>query len=70
MLSRVITTIIGSLLGGVVGMLSLYLLMLLVGSDFGLDNVRPGLLLGAVIGFLVGLRWPTRLSWLDLFLWP
>jgi hypothetical protein len=42
--------------GIVVGMLALYFVMLLVGSDFGLDNVRAGAPFGGVIGFLLGLR--------------
>jgi len=37
-----------------VGMLALYFLMLLVGSDFGLNNVRPGAIFGGIIGFLLG----------------
>jgi len=41
-LSRFLSAIVGLLVGGVVGMLALYFLMLLVRSDFGLDNVRPG----------------------------
>ena len=37
------------------------------GSDFGLDNVRPGFILGGAIGFLIGLRFPKQLTWLDFF---
>ena len=40
--------------------------MLLVASDFGLDNVRPGFIVGGVIGFLLGLRYPRHFTWLDL----
>lgn len=41
-MSRGVSAVIGLLFGAVLGMLVLYFLMLLVGSDFGLDNVRPG----------------------------
>jgi hypothetical protein len=41
-LSRLLRSIVGLLTGGLVGMLALYFVMLLVGSDFGLDNVRAG----------------------------
>jgi hypothetical protein len=51
--------------GGFVGMLALYFVMLVSGSDFGLDNVRLGAMFGAVIGFLFGLGFPHRWSWLD-----
>jgi hypothetical protein len=37
---RLLSAIVGLLTGGLVGMLALYFVMLLVGSDFGLDNVR------------------------------
>ena len=48
-------------------MLILYIVMLVVGSDFGLDNVRPGFVLGAVLGFFLGLSFPEHCwSWLDL----
>ena len=33
------------------GMAALQLLMLLVGSDLGLSNVRPGFIVGGVIAF-------------------
>ena len=39
-LSRLLSAFVGLLTGGLVGMLALYFVMLLVGSDFGLDNVR------------------------------
>jgi len=66
---RFLTGIVGMIIGGLVGMLALYFAMFLVGSDFGLDNVRSGLVLGAAIGFLFGLWRPRRWSWLD-FLVP
>ena len=47
---RVLTATAGLFIGGLLGMLALYYAMLLVGSDFGMDNVRPGAVLGAVIG--------------------
>jgi pimeloyl-ACP methyl ester carboxylesterase len=59
-LSRVVSAIAGLFLGAVLGMLVLYFLMLLVGSDFGLDNVRLGAIFGGVIGFLLALRFPER----------
>jgi len=62
-LSRLLSAIVGSLIGGVVGMLALYYLMLLVRSDFGLDNVRLGALFGGVVGFLLGLRFPKPFAW-------
>ena len=62
---RCFTAIVGLFFGGLVGMLALYFVMLVSGSDFGLDNVRPGAMFGAVIGFLFGLRFPHRWSWLD-----
>jgi hypothetical protein len=66
---RFLTAIFGLIIGGFVGILALYFVMLVVGSDFGLDNVRPGVLLGAAIGFFFGLWRPRRWSWLD-FLGP
>jgi hypothetical protein len=42
-LSRLLSAFVGLLTGVLVGMLALYFVMLLVGSDFGLDNVRAGL---------------------------
>jgi hypothetical protein len=41
-------------------MAALQLLMLLVGSDFGLSNVRPGFIVGGVIGFLLGVYLPEK----------
>ena len=66
---RLLTAIVGFITGGFLGMLVLYLLMVSVGSDFGLDNVRPGVIFGAAIGFFFGLWRPRRWSWLD-FLAP
>ncbi len=40
-------------------MLGLYFLMIMLGSDFGLDNVRPGAVLGAILGFFTGLWRPS-----------
>jgi len=65
-LARFLSAIVGLLVGGVVGMLALYFLMLLVGSDFGLDNVRPGGIFGGVVGLLLGLRFPDNFAWLGL----
>ena len=62
---RFLTAIAGLFIGGLVGMLALYFVMLVTGSDFGLDNVRPGAVIGAVIGFLFGLWFPHRWFWLD-----
>ena len=53
-------------MGGLAGMLVFYLIMVVVGLNFGLDNVRPGIVMGAAIGFFVGLWRPRRWSWLDL----
>ena len=63
-ISRLVSAIVGLLTGGIVGMLALYFVMLLVGSDFGLDNVRAGALFGGVIGFVLGLRFPQKFRWL------
>ena len=68
-LHRLLTAIVGLLMGGSLGMLIFYLVVVVVGSDFGLDNVRPGIVVGATIGFFVGLWRPRRWSWLD-FLVP
>jgi len=65
-LARFLSAIVGLLVGGIVGMLALYFLMLLVGSDFGLDNVRPGGILGGILGLLLGLRFPDNFAWLGL----
>ena len=54
------SAVAGLLFGAVLGMLVLYFLMLLVGLDFGLDNVRPGAIFGGVIGFLLALRFPEH----------
>jgi len=56
------SAVAGLLFGAVLGMLVLYFLMLLVGSDFGLDNVRLGAIFGGVIGFLLALRFPERFT--------
>jgi hypothetical protein len=66
---RFLTAVVGLIIGGLVGVLAFYLVMLVVGSNFGLDNVRPGVVLGAAIGFFFGLWRPHRWSWLD-FLGP
>ena len=66
---RLLSAIVGLVMGGLLGMLIFYLIMVVVGSDFGLESVRPGILLGATIGFFVGVWQPRRWSWLD-FLVP
>jgi hypothetical protein len=66
---RFFTAIVGVLLGGFGGMLSLYGLMLLVGSAFGFDTARLDIVVRATLGFFLGLWFPHRRSWLD-FLWP
>jgi hypothetical protein len=66
---RLLTTIVGLIMGGLAGMLIYYLIMVVVGSSFGLDNVRRGIVLGAGVGFFFGLWRPRRWSWLD-FLAP
>jgi hypothetical protein len=60
---RSFSAIVGLLIGAISGMLALYFVMFVVGSDFGLDNVRPGALFGAVLGFFCGLRSQRRWSW-------
>jgi hypothetical protein len=62
LLSRVVSAVAGLLFGAVLGMLVLYFLMLLIGSDFGLDNVRLGAIFGGLIGFLLALRFPERFT--------
>jgi len=49
---RFLSAIVGLLIGGILGMLALYFVMLLFGSDFGLDNVRPGAMFGGLGLFL------------------
>lgn len=66
LLDRALSAIAGLSIGAVLGMLGLYFLMTIVGSDFGLDNVRSGAVLGAVLGVLLGLRRPWHWTWLDL----
>jgi len=67
LVNRFLSAIVGLLVGGVLGALVLYFVMLVVGSDFGLDNVRPGFVVGGVLGFFLGLLFPKRGgSWLDL----
>ena len=65
LLDRVLGAIAGLFIGAVLGMLGLYFLMM-VGSDFGLDNVRSGAVLGAVLGVFLGMRRPWHWTWLDL----
>lgn len=48
---RILSAILGLLLGAMFGMLALAFLMIVVGSDFGLDSVRLGAVVGAVLGF-------------------
>ena len=57
-LDRLLRAIAGLFIGALLGMLALYFLMLLTGFNFGLDNVRPGAVLGAVVGF----SWDVRRS--------
>jgi len=57
---RCLSGIAGLLAGGFFGMAALQLLMLLIGSDFGLSNVRPGFIVGGVIGFLLGVYLPKK----------
>jgi hypothetical protein len=64
-LDRLVTAIAGLLVGGLLGMLVLYFLMVLVGSDFGLDNVRLGAAFGGAIGFFLGWWFPYHWSLLD-----
>lgn len=66
LLHRFLSAIVGLFIGATLGMLALYLIMVMIGSDFGLDNVRPGVVLGAVVGFLFGLWHPRVWSWLEL----
>ena len=61
-LSRVLSAVVGLFLGALLGMLGLYFLMLLVGSDFGLDSVRPGALFGALVGLVLGLWFPDKFA--------
>ena len=51
--------------GTLLGMLGLYFVMILLRSDFGLDNVCPVAALGAVLGLIFGLFRPRRWSLLD-----
>jgi hypothetical protein len=57
---RLIDAIAGLLIGAVFGMVALAFLMLVVGSDFGLNSVRSGAVVGAVSGFFLGLCFPNR----------
>jgi hypothetical protein len=66
LLDRLLSAIAGLLFGALAGMLGLYFLMVILSTDFGLDNVRSGMALGAVIGLFFGLCFPWRWSWLDL----
>jgi len=50
----------GLLLGAIVGMIVLYLVMVLSGSDFGLDNVRPGAVAGGLLGVIVRFVFPIH----------
>jgi hypothetical protein len=44
----------GFLGGGISGVLVLIAAIMITGSDFGLDSVRPGALIGSIIGAVVG----------------
>jgi hypothetical protein len=66
LLDRLLSVIAGVLFGALLGMLGSYVLMIVSSIDFGLNNVRPGMILGAVIGLFYGLWLPWRWSWLDL----
>jgi len=57
---RCLSGIAGLLAGGFFGMAAMQLLMLLFRSDFGLSNVRPGFIVGGVIGFLLGVYLPQK----------
>jgi len=50
----------GLLGGGILGILILIAAMMIAGSDFGLDSVRPGALVGAIAGAVVGFFSPGR----------
>jgi hypothetical protein len=60
---RCANAFIGLIVGGAVGMLALYFITFLVASDFGLENVRPGAIIGAAVGFFLGWRFPVPWHW-------
>ena len=60
LIHRSLSAIAGLFIGALLGMLGLYLLMIILGTDFGMDSVRPGMALGAILGFFFGLSRPWR----------
>jgi len=48
----------GLLVGGFLGVVSLILVILVSGWTFGLDNVLPGVVIGAGIGLVLGFWLP------------
>jgi hypothetical protein len=56
----------GLFLGALVGPIILLVVMGFYGSDFGLDNIRPGIVVGAVLGFGVGVISQERSHTSDL----
>jgi hypothetical protein len=52
---RIFRGLIAAIFGAYAGMGVLFVTMQVTGLDFGLDNLRPGGLLGGVAGFLLGL---------------
>jgi hypothetical protein len=61
---RFLLGVTGLVAGFLLGPIVLLLIMTVYGSDFGLDNVRPGMLIGAVVGFGLGVisrqPWPGK----------
>ncbi len=50
---------LGGLAGGVIiGTILMTLIIVFSGETFGLNNIWPGSLTGAVLGFLLGLAFP------------
>ncbi len=61
-LNRIFAAYALAIVGALAGALLLYVAMQITGSDFGLDTLRPGGLLGGVGGILVGLMLTPRKS--------
>jgi hypothetical protein len=60
LIKRILGALAGFLGGGALGIIALVGVMIFARSDFGLESIRPGALVGAVLGAIVGFISPKR----------
>lgn len=57
-LLRVAGGLAGLVVGGVLGALIMVAAMIFTGDSLGFDSIRPGVLVGACVGLILGLCYP------------